>query len=91
MKYVSVFLVIITDTNATNFILHETLRAFTVILENQETPTSSKTYLEKIQKWFKKASWKHIENKQRHENILDVSRRLDSNYSFGQLYKDMFD
>ena len=61
------------------------------ILENHETRTSSKTYLEKIQKFFKKASWKHLEDKQRHENILDVSRRLDSNYSFGQLYKDMFD
>ena len=88
MKYISIFLVIITDTNTS--ILNETLRAFTVILENRETPTSSKTYLQKGNKLFKRRSWKHLEKKN-HENILDVSKRLDSNYSFGQFYKDMFD
>ena len=86
MKYVSIFLVIITDTSASIF--SETLRAFTVILENSEDPEITTKCLQKWKKLFN-FPWKNL-NTQKSQNILDVTKRLERNYSLGKLYNEMF-
>ena len=88
MKNVSIFLVIITDTNAS--ILSETMRAFTVILDsNPKKPTQKKGFLQKLIPNFK--SFVKILPSKNHENVHDVTKRLETNYSFGQFYSEIFD
>ena len=87
MKNVSIFLVIITDTNAS--IISETMRAFTVILESKpKNPSQKKGFLQKILPYFKSfVKSLPLEN---YENVHDVTKRLETNYSFGQFYSDIF-
>ena len=87
MKYVSIFLVIITDTSSS--ICNERLRAFTVILENSEDPKTSENCLQKWKNLFN-FSWRKHSITQNSENIADVTKRLETNYSLGKLYNHMF-
>ena len=88
MKHVSIFLVIVTDTNAS--ILDETMRAFTVILESKpKNPSQKKGFLQKILPYFK--SFVKSLPSEKYENMHDTTRRLETNYSFGQFYSDIFD
>ena len=85
MKNVSIFLVIVTDTNAS--ILSETMRAFTVILESKpKNPRQKKGFLQKILPHFLKSL-----PSENYENVHDVTKRLETNYSFGQFYSNIFD
>ena len=88
MKNVSIFLVIITDTNAS--ILSETMRAFTVTLDSKpRNPTQKRGFLQKILPYFKSfVKSLPLEN---YENVHDVTKRLETNYSFGQFYSEIFD
>ena len=88
MKNVSIFLVIITDTNAS--ILSETMRAFTVILDSKpKNPSQKKGFLKKLIPYFK--SFVKSLPSEKYENVHDVTKRLERNYSFGQFYSEIFD
>ncbi len=92
MKYVSIFIVIVTDTNTD--ILNEKIRAYTVI---KDVPTKNEMVLDKPQNTlFEKSKIlcltklvKQQFSKKKGENIEDVNRRLNTNYSFGQLFKNI--
>ena len=93
MKYVSIFLVIVTDTNTD--ILNEKIRAYTVI---KDVPTKKEIVLDKPQIKLLKTSkmfgltrlFNQIFSKNNDENITEVSRRLNTNYSYGQLFRNIY-
>ena len=85
-KYISIFLVIVTDTETS--IIDEKLRAFTVILNSPEYCIPKRKCFQKIRKSFNFLRKQSISTKP--ENFTDAVRRLETNYIFQKVYKNMF-
>jgi len=94
MKYVSIFLVIVTDTNTD--ILNEKIRAYTVI---KDVPIKKEIVLDKPQMKLLKTSKifgltrlidQFFSNNNDERMIIEVSRRLNTNYSYGQLFENIY-
>ena len=86
MKYISIFLVIVTDTDTS--IMNEKLRAYTVMLDSAEKCVPRRKCFQKFRKAMNLVKRQFITTQT--EDFTNAVRRLETNYKFQNVYNNMF-